>query len=59
MIIIALLIGLFFGCSVSLCIISSKVAASNDYGNYTAGFGHFCDDGLNVIDMKDKIKRPL
>ncbi len=59
MIIISLLIGVFCGCSVSLFIISSEVADSNDYGNYTAGFRHFCDDGLNVIDEKDKIKRPL
>ena len=58
MIIIAFLIGIFVGCSVSLCIIASKVAKSNDYGNTKGDFTDFTKSSLNVIVKQDRIKRP-
>ena len=58
MIIIAFLIGIFVGCSISLCIIASMVAKSNDYGNTKGNFSDFTNSNLNVIVKQDRIKRP-
>ncbi|MBR1598106.1 MAG: hypothetical protein IJ661_04225 [Lachnospiraceae bacterium] len=58
MIVIALIIGIFIGCSLSLCIIAAKVVKSNDLGNAKGDFHDFSKNQLHVIIKQDKIKRP-
>jgi hypothetical protein len=58
MFLLALLLGVFIGCSVSLFIIGGKVAKSNDIGNSKADFGDFASRMLNVIVQRDRISKP-
>lgn len=58
MILIALIIGVFAGCSISLFIIAKCVAHSNDYGNAKGEFDDFTRAPLHVIRKEDRIKKP-
>ncbi len=58
MLFIAIILAVFFGCSISLLIVSGKVVKSNDLGNTKGSFNNFSKDLLNVIVKQDRIKRP-
>ena len=58
MIIIAFIIGVFIGCSVSLFIVSGKVAKSNDLGNTKGNFLDFSNGSIHLIVKQDRIKKP-
>ena len=58
MIIIAFILGVFIGCSVSLFIVAGKVAKSNDLGNTKGRFTDFSGSTIRLIVKQDRIKRP-
>ena len=55
MFIIALLMGIFIGCSVSLFIVAGKVAKSNDLGNAKGNFQDFSKNSIHIIAKQDRI----
>lgn len=58
MIIIAFLVGVFIGCSVSLSIIASMVVKSNDFGNSKGNFIDFSKTTIHIISKQDRIRKP-
>lgn len=58
MIIIAFILGVFIGCSISLFIVAGKVAKSNDLGNTKGDFTDFSKGSIHLISQQDRIKRP-
>lgn len=58
MIIIAFILGVFIGCSISLFIVAGKVAKSNDLGNTKGDFLDFSNGSIRLISQQDRIKKP-
>lgn len=54
---IALIIGIFAGCSISIFIVGGKIAKSNDLGNTKGEFMDFSNSTIRLIIKQDRIKR--